>query len=113
VTLGVRQDQIFVDPGHDLQDNEYHSSRSAVRLGEITSIGYPLLVSASKPFVSEALGQPREDSLAGVIATMVVCILLGARLIRVHDVAPAIAAVRTTEAILGWRQPLAPRHNLV
>ncbi len=113
VTLGVRQDQIFVDPGQDLQKNNYQSPQSAVLLGKITSIGYPLLVPAPGPFISEAPGQPREDSMAGAIATMVVCILLGARLIRVHDAAPAIAAVRTTEAVLGWRQPLAPRHNLV
>jgi dihydropteroate synthase len=113
VALGIHQDQIFIDPGLDLHRNKYHSLQLIARLEEITSIGYPLFVSASKPFKNGRHGQPKDGSAAGAMAAIVVCILLGARLIRVHDIDSAIAVVRTTEAILGWRAPLAPKHNLI
>ena len=42
---------------------------------------------------------------------MVSCILNGARIVRMHDVAAAVAAARMTEAILGLRPPAYLRHN--
>jgi dihydropteroate synthase len=38
--------------------------------------------------------------------------MLGARIVRVHDVAAAVAATRLTEAVLGMRAPATARHNL-
>lgn len=112
IRLGLRRDQIFIDPGYDLHKNTYHSLQLKARLHEITSIGYPTVVSVpGNPFIKGTLDQAT-DKLEGVLATIVVCILQGARLVRIHDAPSAVAAVRTTEAILGWRQPAAPRHNL-
>ena len=42
---------------------------------------------------------------------MVVCILKGARIVRMHDVPQTVAAVRMTEAILGFREPVRLEHN--
>jgi dihydropteroate synthase len=50
--------------------------------------------------------------LEGTIAALAICILKGARVVRVHDVASAVRAVRMTEAILGWRPPAYTRHNM-
>jgi dihydropteroate synthase len=50
--------------------------------------------------------------MEGTIAANVICVLQGARIIRVHEVREAVASVRMTEAILGWRVPPDPRHNL-
>jgi dihydropteroate synthase len=36
----------------------------------------------------------------------------GARIVRVHDVKATVAAVRMTEAILGWREPAWLKHNM-
>ncbi|MEO8095820.1 MAG: dihydropteroate synthase [Pseudolysinimonas sp.] len=44
-------------------------------------------------------------------AAMVVCIMKGARIVRMHDVRPSVDAVRMTEAILGLREPLLAEHN--
>ena len=52
-----------------------------------------------------------ELRLEGSLAAAVACVLQGARIIRAHDVAPTVAAVRLTEAILGFRQPAFVRHN--
>jgi dihydropteroate synthase len=110
---GVAPRQLVIDPGHDLNKNTYHSLELTRRLGEITGIGYPTLVAVSnKDFIGETLDAARHERLEGTIATLTVCVLQGARLVRVHDVRAAVSAVRMAEAILGWRQPAYARHNL-
>lgn len=114
MSRGVLADRIIVDPGHDLNKNTYHSLELTRRLNEITALGYPTLVAVSnKNFIGETLDLPHGDRLEGTLATLVVCILQGARIVRVHDVKEAVAATRITEAILGWRPPATARHNLV
>ncbi|BAL90247.1 putative dihydropteroate synthase [Actinoplanes missouriensis 431] len=113
LSRGVRPDQIIIDPGHDLNKNTLHSLAITRRLEEITSIGYPTLAALSnKDFIGETLGRPQHERLAGTLATVVFCILHGARIMRVHDVRAAVDAVRMTEAMLGWREPAYLRHNM-
>ena len=113
LSRGVRPDQIVIDPGHDLNKNTYHSLELTRRLDEIAGLGYPLLVAVSnKDFVGETLDRPQHERLPGTLAALVFCVLRGARIVRVHDVAAAVDAVRMTEAMLGWRPPATARHNL-
>ena len=113
LSRGVRPEQIVIDPGHDLNKNTLHSLEITRRLAEVTRLGYPTLVATSnKDFIGEALGVPQRERLEGTIAANTFCILQGARLIRVHDVKAAVATVRMTEAILGWRAPVFTRHNM-
>lgn len=110
---GVRPEQIVVDPGHDLNKNTFHSLELTRRLAEFTDLGFPLLVSVSnKDFISETLGLPNTDLRDGTVAAVVLCVLAGARIVRVHDVAATVRAVRLVEAVLGWRDPVEARHNL-
>ncbi|MFI7616001.1 dihydropteroate synthase [Nonomuraea terrae] len=110
---GVGPDKIVIDPGHDLNKNTFHSLELTRRLEEITAIGYPTLVALSnKDFIGETLDRPQGQRTEGTIAANVVSILKGARILRVHDVAATVASVRMTEAVLGWRGPMAPSHNL-
>jgi dihydropteroate synthase len=111
---GVPADRIVVDPGHDLNKNTYHSLEITRRLGEITALGYPTLVAVSnKDFIGETLDVPKDRRLEGTLAALVACVIQGARVVRVHDVRAAVAAVRMTEAILGRRPPAYARHNLI
>jgi dihydropteroate synthase len=113
LSRGVRPDQIIIDPGHDLNKNTLHTLEITRRLEEITSIGYPTLAALSnKDFIGETLDRPQQDRLAGTLATVVFCILRGARIMRVHDVRAAVDAIRMTEAMLGWRGPVYTRHNM-
>jgi dihydropteroate synthase len=110
---GMAPERIVVDPGHDLNKNTLHSLELTRRLGELADLGYPLLAAVSnKDFIQETLGRPKDAVLAGTTATHVYCVLQGARILRVHDVAAAVDAVRMTEAILGWRAPLRLQHNV-
>lgn len=111
---GISAERIFVDPGYDLNKNTYHSLALAKRLSEITGMGPPAMVTVSnKDFVWETLNLEKDKCREGAIAMNVACILQGARILRVHDVRDTVIAAQMTEAILGWRSPLAPRHNLV
>jgi dihydropteroate synthase len=58
------------------------------------------------------LGVPPADRLEASLAAVTASIMLGARIVRVHDTAATVRAVRTTEAILGWRPPAASARGL-
>jgi dihydropteroate synthase len=112
ISRGVPADRIILDPGHDLNKNTHHSLELTRRLPEITAIGYPTLVAVSnKDFIGETLDRPQDERIEGTIATVCVCILHGARIVRVHDVREIVSAVRMVESILGWRPPATARHN--
>ncbi|TFD48388.1 dihydropteroate synthase [Cryobacterium frigoriphilum] len=113
VEHGVPPERLIVDPGHDLNKNTLHSLELTRRLGEISALGWPLLVAVSnKDFVGESLDRPRGQRVEGSLAAAVVCILNGARIVRMHNVRAAVDAVRMTEAILGFRQPAYLTHNI-
>jgi dihydropteroate synthase len=50
--------------------------------------------------------------LEGSLAAAVICIMNGARIVRMHNVAASHSTVRFTESALGWRDPAYLRHNM-
>jgi dihydropteroate synthase len=109
---GIPRERLIVDPGHDLDKNTLHSLELTRRLGEIADIGLPLLVAVSnKDFIGESIDREQGRRLAGSLAAMVCCIERGARIVRMHDVAATVDAVRMTEAVLGMRAPVRLEHN--
>ncbi|WP_411699422.1 dihydropteroate synthase [Conyzicola sp.] len=113
VEAGVPLDRLVVDPGHDLNKNTLHSIELTRRLEEVVAIGLPTLVAVSrKDFVGEVLDASKHDRLEGSLAAAVVCVLKGARIVRMHDVAASVAAMRMTEALLGLREPAYLSHNM-
>jgi dihydropteroate synthase len=109
---GIPRDRLVVDPGHDLDKNTLHSLELTRRFDELGLMGLPLLAAVSnKDFIGESLDAAQGERLEGSLAAMVVCILKGARIVRMHDVAATVAAVRMTEAILGFRDPVRLEHN--
>jgi len=109
---GIPRERIIIDPGHDLDKNTLHSLEITRRLGEIASLGLPLLVAVShKDFIGESIDRPRGERLAGTLAAMTACIWQGARIVRMHDVQAAVDAARMTEAMLGMRPPVRVIHN--
>ncbi|MHB2021750.1 MAG: dihydropteroate synthase [Mycobacteriales bacterium] len=109
---GIADSAIYLDPGHDLTKNTCHSLELTRRLAEITTLGYPTLVAVSnKDFIGEVLDAPVSERSAGSLAVMVVCVMQGARLLRVHRVKEAVSAARMVEATFGWRAPIIYEHN--
>ena len=106
VAAGIPRECLLVDPGHDFQKTTWHSLELSRRLPELAALGLPVLVALSnKDFIGETLDLPLEQRLEGSLAAAVFCILRGANVVRVHDVAATVRAVRMTEALLGWRRP--------
>ena len=112
LAAGIRPDKLVVDPGHDLNKNTLHSLELTRRLPEIVELGYPTLVALSnKDFVGETLDRARGERLVGSLAAAVTCVIAGARVVRAHDVAPTVDAIRMVEAVLGVREPVRVWHN--
>jgi dihydropteroate synthase len=110
---GIPLERLIVDPGHDLNKNTLHSLELTRRLEEIVAIGLPTLVAVSnKDFVGESIDRKQGERLEGSLAAAVVCIVKGARIVRMHDIPQTIAAVRMTEAILSMREPAYLTHNM-
>ena len=110
---GIPLERLVIDPGHDLNKNTLHSLEITRRFAEIAAIGLPALAAVSnKDFIGESIGREQGQRLAGSLAAATVCILNGARIIRMHDVRASVDAVRMTEAILGMRQPVQLIHNM-
>lgn len=113
VASGMPLERLIIDPGHDLNKNTRHSLELTRRLEEVVAIGLPTLVAVSnKDFIGETLDRERGDRLEGSLAAAVICVMKGARIVRMHDVPAAVAAVRMTEAVLGFRNPAYLRHNM-
>ncbi|MDJ0315197.1 dihydropteroate synthase [Arthrobacter sp. H35-D1] len=113
LSFGVPADKIIVDPGHDLNKNTLHTLEITRRFNEIAALGFPALAAVSnKDFIGETLNQAKDDRLEGSLAAGVVCMLGGARILRMHNVASASSAIGMTEAVLGWRRPAYLRHNM-
>lgn len=111
-SAGIPWERLVIDPGHDLDKNTLHSLELTRRLDEVAQLGAPLLVAVSnKDFIGESIDRPQGARLAGSLAAMTACILAGARIVRMHDVAETVDAVRMIEAILGWRAPVRLEHN--
>jgi dihydropteroate synthase len=113
VAAGIPLERIIVDPGPDLNKNTLHTLELLRRLDEIAALGHPVLAALSnKDFIGETLDAPKRGRLEGSLATAVAAVLAGARIVRVHEVAPTVAAVRMTEAVLGLREPAVLKHNM-
>ncbi|WIB26355.1 dihydropteroate synthase [Curtobacterium sp. MCSS17_015] len=112
LAAGIPEDRIVVDPGHDLNKTTVHTLELTRRLPEVVALGHPVLAAVSnKDFVGETLGRPRGERLAGSLAAATMSAMLGARIVRMHDVAESVDAMRMVEAVLGWREPLEAKHN--
>jgi dihydropteroate synthase len=113
VAAGIPLERLVVDPGHDLNKNTLHTLEITRRLEEVVAIGLPTLVAVSnKDFIGECLDRQQGQRQDGSIAAAVYCVIMGARIVRMHDVRAAVDAVRMTESILGLRSPAYTRHNM-
>jgi dihydropteroate synthase len=98
---GVPDDHIILDPGIGFGKTVEQNLELLDRCGEIRSLGYPLLVGASrKSFIGYTLDLPPSQRLEGTAAAVVVSILRGADIVRVHDVEFMTRLARMTDAIV-------------
>jgi dihydropteroate synthase len=97
---GIAQGNIILDPGIGFGKTAEQSMTALARLDELRSIGLPLLVGASrKRFIASVMASEPQQRLGGSIAAHLVAARRGARIIRTHDVAETVQALRVSAAI--------------
>jgi dihydropteroate synthase len=97
---GIPEERIILDPGLGFAKTPAQTVALLARVGELRSLGRPLLVGPSrKRFIGELTGAPVEDRLPGTLAAVTACVLAGVEVIRVHDVAAALQAARVATAL--------------
>jgi dihydropteroate synthase len=102
VAAGVAQERIWLDPGIGFGKTLEQNLELLRRLGEIASLGFPLVVGASrKSFIAKIDGSEVGERLGGSIAASVLAAANGADVLRVHDVAEMAQALRVAGAVLG------------
>ena len=101
---GIPPEHILLDPGIGFGKTQEQSITVLARLGELHAFGRPLLVGASrKRFISSVVPSKPQQRLGGSIAAHLVAAEMGARIVRAHDVAETVQALRVSEAIRSRR----------
>jgi dihydropteroate synthase len=97
---GIARESIVLDPGIGFGKTPEQSIICLARLAEFKSFGLPLLVGASrKRFINSVTPSPPHERIGGSIAAHLLAVQSGAAIVRAHDVAETVQALRVSAAI--------------
>jgi len=97
---GIARERIVLDPGIGFGKTAEQSITMIARLSELRSFGLPLLIGLSrKRFIDSVSPSKPDERIGGSIAGNVLAVLNGADMVRVHDVAETVQALRVMAAI--------------
>jgi dihydropteroate synthase len=101
VAVGVERDAIVLDPGFGFGKLPGHNLTLFKELPTLVALGSPVLVGASrKSLIGRVLGRAVQERLYGGIGLAALAVSLGAKIVRSHDVAPTLDAMRMVSAVL-------------
>ena len=103
LAAGATRDSVVLDPGLGFAKRPEHSYAALAALPEFAALGCPLLAGPSrKSFLSAAIGEraPGERDMA-TAASVAAAVLLGAHIVRVHNVPAMVDVVRVADRIRG------------
>ena len=102
---GVDADQVVFDVGIGFGKTLEHNLQLLAAMRSFTKLGRPLLLGVSrKSFIGALTGAGIEERVAGSLACTCLAVEAGVQIIRTHDMAETVQAVRVTEAILQRRK---------
>jgi len=97
---GIARERIVLDPGIGFGKTPAQSVEAIARVDRLKAFGLPLLVGASrKRFIDTLSPAPPDRRIGGSIAAHVLAALSGAAIIRAHDVAETVQALKVVAAI--------------
>jgi dihydropteroate synthase len=103
---GIEEARIWVDPGIGFGKTVRHNLELLHRLGELRTLGRPVVVGASrKRFIGTLTGREVDDRIGGTIASNVLAAMAGADVLRVHDVVQARQAMVFSDAVRAAAAP--------
>jgi dihydropteroate synthase len=104
LAAGIGREAIVLDPGVGFGKAARHSLEVLARLEALTPLGRPVLIGVSrKSFIGQSLDLPVDQRLEGSLAAASIAVFQGARIVRAHDVAPTIRAVKVADALRAAR----------
>jgi len=99
---GIARENIVLDPGIGFGKTPEQSMTCLARLAEFKRFGLPLMVGASrKRFINTVTPSTPAERIGGSIAAHLLAVQKGAAIVRVHDVAETVQALRVRTAIEG------------
>lgn len=102
VSSGINRDRILVDPGFGFGKTLEHNLALLSRLDSLLELELPIVAGLSRKAMIGALtGREPKDRLAGSLAAAVVATMKGASIIRTHDVAETVDAIKVCNALKG------------
>ncbi|PSL42279.1 dihydropteroate synthase [Salsuginibacillus halophilus] len=102
---GVPSEHIILDPGIGFGKTYEHNLEIMRRLGEITALGYEVLLGTSrKSLIAKTLDLPVDERVEGTAATICLGIERGCGIVRVHDVQEMVRTARMMDAMLGTEE---------
>jgi dihydropteroate synthase len=104
LSAGIAREQIVLDPGIGFGKTAEQSLQLLARLGELSRLGYPLLVGASrKSFLAAAADgktpAPPSERLGGSLAALAWAAARGAAIVRVHEVSESAQFLAVSAAL--------------
>jgi len=101
LSLGIRPENIILDPGIGFGKTWQQEIEIVRRLRELKSLGYPVLVGPSrKSLIKMVLNLPANDRVEGTATVVALSIANGADIVRVHDVKQMVRVCRMADAIV-------------
>jgi dihydropteroate synthase len=101
-SAGIDAARLTVDPGFGFGKNLEHNLTLLRHLPELAADGPPVLVGLSrKSTVGKLTGREPDERVYGSVALAVIAALKGARIIRAHDVAATVDALKVAAAVAG------------
>lgn len=92
---GIADERIVLDPGYGFAKSADHNLQLLCRQAELLRLGRPLLVGWSrKGTLGQITGRPVGERLAASVAAALSAVARGARIVRVHDVAATVDALK-------------------
>ena len=87
VASGVARDKIILDPGIGFGKTPQQNLALIAQVGRLKALGFPVLIAPSrKSFIGQMLDLPVDERLEGTAASVAIAVMLGADIVRVHDV---------------------------
>ncbi len=97
---GVDSERILLDPGFGFGKTQEHNLTLLRELGAFAASGYPVLVGMSrKSMIGRILDQPVDERVHGSVAAATLAAWLGASVVRAHDVAATLDALKVVAAV--------------
>lgn len=97
---GIARDRIVIDPGIGFGKRVEHNLQLLASLPELAELRLPILIGVSrKSMLGTLLDRPVEQRVAGGLAVATAAVLAGASILRVHDVAETVDAVKIATAL--------------